>query len=80
MSWGALATALLAFAGKLLDIFREKQLRQDGVAAQVSQDRKDTLDVVQTAQSARDSVERDITLNPEGLRDDDGFRRPVPPV
>lgn len=76
MGWAGLLKAVLGLFTLLAGLFRDRQLRQDGVQAQVVQDQKETLDEVLQATDARAAVERDAALRPDSVFEDDGFRRP----
>jgi hypothetical protein len=71
-----LISGLFALAGKVFDWLYAKQLVDAGKTAQQVSDLKAQIDAAQKALEARLEVERDRQLNPNGVRDDDGFRRP----
>ena len=68
--------SLFSAAGKLFDWLYAKQLADAGKAAQQVADLKGQVDAAHTALQARLAVERERQLNPGGVRDNDGFRRP----
>ena len=68
--------SLFQAAGKLFDWLHAKQLVDAGKTAQQVSDLKGQIDAAHTALQARLAVERERELNPGGVRDDDGFRRP----
>lgn len=72
----SLIGSLFMAAGKLFDWLHTKQLVDVGKTAQQVIDLKGQVDAAHTALQARLAVERDRELNPNGVRDDDGFKRP----
>jgi len=68
--------SLFQAAGKMFDWLYAKQLVNAGKTAQQVSDLKGQIDAAHTALQARLAVERERQLNPGGVRDDDGFRRP----
>ncbi len=72
----ALVGSLFQVAGKLFDWLYARKLADAGKAAQQVEDLKGQIDAAHTALQARLAVERERELNPNGVRDDDGFRRP----
>jgi hypothetical protein len=68
--------SLFQAAGKMFDWLYAKQLVNAGKTAQQVSDLKGQIDAAHTALQARLAVERERELNPSGVRDDDGFRRP----
>jgi len=68
--------SLFQAAGKMFDWLYAKQLVDAGKTAQQVSDLKGQIDAAHTALQARLAVERERQLNPGGVRDDDGFRRP----
>jgi hypothetical protein len=69
-------SGLFTLAGKIFDWLYSKQLVDAGKTAQQVSDLKAQIDAAQKALEARLEVERDRQLNPGGVHDDDGFRRP----
>ena len=72
----SLIGALLSAAGRLFDWLYARQLVDAGKAAQQVADLKAQIDEAHKALQARLAVERERELNPGGVRDDDGFKRP----
>ena len=68
--------SLFAAAGKLFDWLYAKQLVDAGKTAQQVIDLKAQIDAAHIALQARLAVERERQLNPGGVHDDDGFKRP----
>lgn len=68
--------SLLSVVGKLFDWLYARQLVDAGKTAQQVADLKGQIDAAHTALQARLAVERERELNPNGVRDDDGFKRP----
>jgi len=67
---------LFQAAGKLFDWLYAKQLVDAGKTAQQVIDLKAQIDAAHIALQARLAVERERQLNPGGVHDDDGFKRP----
>ena len=67
---------LLQVASKLFDWLYAKQLVDAGKTAKQVEDLKGQVDAAHKALQARLAVERTQQLNPGGVHDDDGFRRP----
>ena len=72
----SLISGLFQVAGKLFDWLHAKQLIDAGKTAQQVEDLKAQVDDAYKALQARLAVERERQLNPGGVRDDDGFKRP----
>lgn len=72
----ALIGSLFQAAGKLFDWLYARKLVDAGKTAQQVEDLKGQVDAAHRALQARLAVERDQQLNPDGVRDDDGFKRP----
>lgn len=72
----SLISGLFTLAGKVFDYLHAKQLVDLGKTAQQVSDLKGQVDAAQKALEARLAVERERQLNPNGVRDDDGFKRP----
>jgi hypothetical protein len=72
----SLIGSLFMAAGRLFDWLYAKQLVDAGRTAQQVSDLKGQIDAAHTALQARLAVERERQLNPGGVRDDDGFKRP----
>ena len=72
----SLIGSLLTAAGKLFDWLYTKQLVDAGKTEQQVADLKAQIDAAHKALQARLAVERERQLNPGGVRDDDGFKRP----
>lgn len=68
--------SLFTAAGKLFDWLYAKNLVDAGKTTQQVADLKAQIDAAHKALEARLAVERDRQLNPNGVRDDDGFKRP----
>lgn len=68
--------SLFTAAGKLFDWLYAKKLADAGKTAQQVEDLKGQIDAAHQALQARLAVERERALNPGGVRDDDGFKRP----
>jgi hypothetical protein len=68
--------SLFMAAGKLFDWLYAKNLADAGKTAQQVADLKGQVDAAHKALQARLAVERERELNPGGVRDDDGFKRP----
>ena len=67
---------LFSAASRLFDWLYAKQLVDAGKTAQQVADLKGQVDAAHKALQARLAVERERALNPGGVRDDDGFKRP----
>lgn len=72
----ALIGSLFTAAGKLFDWLYAKQLVDAGKTAQQVEDLKGQIDAAHKALQDRLAVEREQRLNPGGVHDDDGFKRP----
>jgi hypothetical protein len=72
----SLIGSLFMAAGKLFDWLYAKNLVDAGKTAQQVADLKAQIDAAHKALEARMAVERERQLNPGGVHDDDGFRRP----
>ena len=68
--------SLFSAAGKLFDWLYAKKLVDAGKTAQQVIDLKAQIDAAHIALQARLAVERERQLNPGGVHDDDGFKRP----
>ena len=68
--------SLFAAAGKMFDWLYAKNLVDAGKTQQQVADLKAQIDAAHKALEARLAVERERQLNPGGVRDDDGFKRP----
>jgi hypothetical protein len=68
--------SLFSAAGKMFDWLYAKDLVDAGKTQQQVADLKAQIDAAHKALEARLAVERERELNPNGVRDDDGFRRP----
>jgi hypothetical protein len=68
--------SLFQAAGKMFDWLYAKDLVDAGKTQQQVADLKAQIDAAHKALEARLAVERDRQLNPNGVRDDDGFKRP----
>lgn len=68
--------SLFMAAGKMFDWLYAKKLVDAGKTQQQVADLKAQIDAAHIALEARLDVERERQLNPNGVRDDDGFRRP----
>ena len=68
--------SLFQAAGKMFDWLYAKDLVDAGKTQQQVADLKAQIDAAHKALEARLAVERERELNPNGVRDDDGFRRP----
>lgn len=72
----ALIGSLFSAAGKMFDWLYARKLVDAGKAAQQVEDLKGQVDAAHKALQARLDVERQQQLNPDGVRVDDGFKRP----
>ncbi len=72
----ALIGSLFSAAGKLFDWLYARKLVDAGKAAQQVEDLKGQIDAAHKALQARLDFERQQHLNPDGVRSDDGFKRP----
>jgi hypothetical protein len=68
--------ALFSATGKIFDWLYAKQLVDAGKTEQQVADLKEQVDAAHKALQARLAVERERQLDPGGVRDDDGFKRP----
>jgi hypothetical protein len=68
--------SLFQAAGKMFDWLYAKNLVDAGKTHQQVADLKAQIDAAHKALEARLAVERERQLNPGGVRDDDGFKRP----
>ena len=68
--------SLFSAAGKIFDWLYARQLVDAGKTQQQVADLRAQVDAAHKALEARLAVERDRQLNPGGVRDSDGFRRP----
>lgn len=71
-----LLSALFSAAGKLFDWLYAAKLADAGRVAERLEALKGQVDAAQKAVEARMAIERGRELNPDGVSDDDGFRRP----
>lgn len=71
-----LVSGLFTAAGKFFDWLYARQMVDAGRAAKQVEDLKGQVDAAHKALQARLAVERDQQLNPDGVHDDDGFKRP----
>ena len=67
---------LFQAAGKLFDYLYAKKLVDAGKTEQQVADLKAQIDAAHIALNARLAVERERQLNPGGVRNNDGFKRP----
>lgn len=72
----ALISGLFTLAGKVFDYLHAKQMIDLGKTTQQVADLKGQIDAAHRALQIRMDVERERQLNPGGVRDDDGFKRP----
>lgn len=72
----SLISSLFSAAGKMFDWLYAKKLVDAGRTEQQVADLKGQIDAAHKALQARLDVERERELNPSGVRDSDGFRRP----
>lgn len=72
----ALISGLFTAAGKIFDYLNARQMIDLGKTAQQVSDLKAQIDAAQKALQARLDVQRERELNPGGVHDDDGFKRP----
>ena len=72
----AIIGSLFSAAGKMFDWLYAKKLVDAGKTEQQVADLKAQIDAAHKALQARLAVERERELNPGGVRDDDGFKRP----
>lgn len=72
----ALVGSLFQVAGKLFDWLYARKMVDAGKAAQRVEDLKGQVDAAHKALQDRLAVEREQQLNPDGVRVDDGFKRP----
>ena len=72
----SLISSLFSAAGKMFDWLYAKKLIDAGRTEQQVADLKGQIDAAHKALQARLDVERERELNPSGVRDSDGFRRP----
>ena len=72
----ALIGSLFTAAGKMFDWLYARKLVDAGKAAQQVEDLKGQVDAAHKALQARLDLERQQQLNPDGVRVDDGFKRP----
>lgn len=68
--------SLFTAAGKLFDWLYANKLIDAGKTAQQVEDLKGRVDAAHKALQARLAIERERELNPSGVHDDDGFKRP----
>ena len=68
--------SLFQAAGKMFDWLYAKNLVDAGKTQQQIADLKAQIDAAHIALQARLAVERERELNPNGVRNDDGFKRP----
>lgn len=68
--------SLFSAASKLFDWLYANKLIDAGKTAQQISDLKAQVDAAHQAIQARLAVERERELNPIGVHDDDGFKRP----
>jgi hypothetical protein len=68
--------ALFQALGKLFDWLYARKLVDAGKTAQKLEDLKGQIDAAHSALQARLDIERQQQLNPDGVHDDDGFKRP----
>lgn len=71
-----LISGLFTAAGKIFDYLNARQMIDLGKTAQQVSDLKAQIDAAQKALQARLDVQRERELNPGGVHDDDGFKRP----
>lgn len=69
-------SALFSAAGKLFDWLYANKLADAGRVAERLSALKGQVDAAQKAVEARLVIERDQRTQPDGVRDDDGFKRP----
>jgi hypothetical protein len=71
----SIISSLFTAAGKLFDLLYAKQLTDAGKAEQQVADLKAQVNAAHKALQARIVAERDAAANPDGLHDDDQFKR-----
>lgn len=68
--------SLFTAAGKMFDWLYANKLVDAGKTQQQVADLKAQIDAAHKALEARLAIEREQQLNPDGVHDDDGFKRP----
>lgn len=71
MNWLSLITTAIGIIASVIDYLKSRQQIDGALAEVLLKNLQGSLDEIQKAQKARDSVPTD----PGRLRDDDGFRR-----
>lgn len=66
---------LFQVAGKIFDWLYAKRLVDAGRTAQQLESLKEQVEAAKNAVQKRIDIERDLAADPDGVRDDDGFRR-----
>ena len=72
----SIISGLFTLAGKIFDYLHERQMVDLGKTQQQVTDLKAQVDAAHKALEARLAVQRERELNPNGVRNDDGFKRP----
>ncbi len=75
MDWLALALGLVKLLGGFVGWLHDRQMLSAGQAEQVAKEMEAQTDALRKANAAREAVRADIARNPDGVRDDDWFRR-----
>lgn len=75
MIWAKVLAALLGLASTVLGLLRIKKFRQEGADAVIQNQQAQVIDDVKVAQDARNAVDAELSIHPERLSDDDGFKR-----
>lgn len=76
MTYAKIILALISLAGSLARFFERQGYLKDGERKAILESlQKESADV-QAALKARSDARRSNELNPDGLRDNDGFKRP----
>lgn len=76
MSALSLISAALSLLRLVVGYFRDRRLIEAGAAASVMKNLVEASNEIERASATREAARRYNELNPDRVRDDDGFKRP----
>lgn len=75
MDWLGLVLGLVKLLGAFTQWLHDRQMIDAGKASQVATELESQSNAIKKALDAREAVRADSIRNPDGVSDDDGFRR-----
>lgn len=76
MEWASIISTALKVLNMVLAYIRDAEQRGIGRDQAIKEGLEAAQKGLQDAQAARAAVRHDATINPDRVRDDDGFKRP----